>query len=71
MGNELQVMRFNIAICDDEKAICEQINELIKKEKEGICTDLYKTGDSLLAATRSLTLYFLIYRWREQAELKR
>ena len=35
MGNELQVMRLNIAICDDEKAIREQINELI--EKAGIC----------------------------------
>lgn len=38
MGNELQVMRLNIAICDDEKAIREQINELIEKEKAGICT---------------------------------
>ncbi len=35
MGNELQVMRLNIAICDDEKAIREQINKLI--EKAGIC----------------------------------
>lgn len=41
MGNELQVMRLNIAICDDEKAIREQINELIEKEKAGICPDLY------------------------------
>ena len=35
MGNELQVMRLNIAICDDEKTIREQINKLI--EKAGIC----------------------------------
>ena len=48
MGNELQVMRLNIAICDDEKAIREQINELIEKEKVGICLDLYETGDALL-----------------------
>ena len=59
MGNELQVMRLNIAICDDEKAIREQINELIKKEKAGIGIDLYETGDALLAADKKFDIVFL------------
>lgn len=59
MGNELQVMRLNIAICDDEKAILEQINELIEEEKAGICLDLYETGDSLLAADKKFDIVFL------------
>ena len=59
MGNELQVMRLNIAICDDEKAIREQINELIEKEKAGISTDLYETGDALLAADKKFDIVFL------------
>ena len=59
MGNELQVMRLNIAICDDEKAIREQINELTEKEKAGICIDLYETGDALLAAGKQFDIVFL------------
>ena len=59
MGNELQVMRLNIAICDDEKAIREQINELIEKEKAGICSALYETGDALLAADKKFDIVFL------------
>ena len=31
MGNELQVMGLNIAICDDEKVIREQIKELAEE----------------------------------------
>ena len=59
MGNELQVMKLNIAICDDEKAIREQIRELIEKEKPGVCPDLYETGDSLLAAGKQFDIVFL------------
>ena len=44
-GNELQVRNMNIAVCDDEQAIREQINELIVKEKPGVCPELYETGD--------------------------
>ena len=54
MGNEL-----NIAICDDEKAIREQINELIEKEKLGVCSEHYETGDSLLAAGKQFDIVFL------------
>jgi len=49
----------NIAICDDEKAIREQIKELIEKEKQGACIELYETGDSLLAAEKQFDLIFL------------
>ena len=59
MGNELQVMKLNIAICDDEKAIREQINELIEKEKPGVCPEFYETGDSLLAAGNQFDIVFL------------
>ena len=57
MGNELQVMRLNIAICDDGKAIREQIKELI--EKTGLCPELFETGDSLLAAGKQFDIVFL------------
>ena len=44
MKNELQVMELNIAICDDEKIIREQIKELAEKEIPGVCAGLYETG---------------------------
>ncbi len=49
----------NIAICDDEKAVREQINELIEKEIPGVCPELYETGDSLLAAGKQFDIVFL------------
>ena len=49
----------NIAICDDEQAIREQINELIVKEKPGVCPELYETGDGLLAAGKQFDIVFL------------
>ena len=59
MGNELQVMGLNIAICDDEKVIREQIKELVEKEMPGVCAGLYETGDELLAAGKQLDIVFL------------
>lgn len=59
MGKKLQVMKLNIAICDDEKAIREQINELIEKEKPDVCPEYYETGDSLLAARKQFDIVFL------------
>lgn len=52
-------MILNIAICDDEEAIREQIKELIEKEKPGVCPGLYETGDGLLAAGGQFDLVFL------------
>lgn len=49
----------NIAICDDEKTIREQIKELIRKEKQDICPELYETGDSLLAVGKQFDIVFL------------
>ncbi|MDE7251370.1 MAG: LytTR family DNA-binding domain-containing protein [Acetatifactor sp.] len=49
----------NIAICDDEKAIREQINELIEKENLGVCPEHYDSGDSLLAAGKQFDIVFL------------
>ena len=59
MGNELQVMRLNIAICDDEKVIREQIKELAEKEMPCVCDGLYETGDALLAAGKQFDIVFL------------
>ena len=59
MGNELQVMGLNIAICDDEKVIREQIKELAEKEMSCVCDGLYETGDALLAAGKQFDIVFL------------
>ena len=59
MGNELQVMGLNIAICDDEEIIREQIKELTEKEKSGLCMELYVTGDALLASGKQFDIVFL------------
>ena len=59
MGNELQVMGLNIAICDDEKVIREQIKELAEKEMPCVCDGLYETGNALLAAGKQFDIVFL------------
>ena len=59
MESELQVMGLNIAICDDEEIIREQIKELIEKEIPGICAGLCETGDALLAAGKQFDIVFL------------
>ena len=55
----MQVMGLNIAICDDEKIIREQIKELAEKEIPGVCAGLYGTGDALLAAGKQFDIVFL------------
>lgn len=52
-------MKLNIAICDDEKVIREQIKALIKKEEQDIYIELYVTGDELLAAGKQFDIVFL------------
>ncbi len=59
MESELQVMGLNIAICDDEKMIREQIKELAEKEMPDVCAGLYETGDALLAAGKQFDIVFL------------
>lgn len=39
-----------IAVCDDEKIICEQIKDLIKLKRTDAVIELYHTGEALLAA---------------------
>ncbi len=48
-----------IAICDDEKAVRQQIQELLEKEIPGVCPELYETGEGLLAAEKQFDLIFL------------
>lgn len=49
----------NIAICDDEEIIREQIKGLIEKQKAGFYFDTYKTGEELLAAGKHFDVIFL------------
>ena len=55
----MQVMKLNIAVCDDEKVIREQINELIGRQKQDINIEFYETGDELLAAEKQFDIVFL------------
>lgn len=49
----------NIAVCDDEKIIREQIQNLIGKQKVDFHVETYDTGDALLAAGKHFDVVFL------------
>lgn len=49
----------NIAVVDDEKAIQEQIKEMVFRQKPGYTADAYDSGDSLLAAVKLYDVIFL------------
>lgn len=49
----------NIAICDDEKIIREQIRDLIAKQKADCYLAAYATGEELLAAEKHFEVIFL------------
>lgn len=52
----------NIAICDDEKILREQLRELIQNQKADCkidSIDSYETGDALLAAGKRYDIIFL------------
>lgn len=57
--NRLQVMKLNIAVCDDEKIIREQIKGLLEKQEQNSLIELYVTGDELLASGKSFDIVFL------------
>ncbi len=59
MGNELQVMGLNIAICDDEKVIREQIKGTGRKRNAGRMCRIIRDGDALLAAGKQFDIVFL------------
>lgn len=48
-----------IAICDDEELIREQVKKLVAKQRPDASTDLYSTGEELLAANKSFDVVFL------------
>lgn len=52
-------MKLNIAVCDDEKVIREQINELIGRQRQDVNIEFYVTGDELLAAKKQFDIVFL------------
>lgn len=54
-----QVRKLEIAICDDETAIQEQIKAWIVQEQQGISPKLYGSGDSLLADGTKFDIIFL------------
>lgn len=49
----------NIAICDDEKVIRQQIKGLIEKQRADCNLQLYETGEELLAAGKHFDVVFL------------
>lgn len=54
-----QVRTLEIAICDDETIIQEQIKAWIMQEQQGSSPKLYGSGDSLLAARTQFDIIFL------------
>ena len=48
-----------IAICDDDKVIREQIRGLIKQQRADAAVALYESGEELLACKRQFDLVFL------------
>ena len=55
----MKVRKLNIAVCDDEKIIREQIQNLIGKQKVDSHVETYNTGDALLAAGKHFDVVFL------------
>ena len=51
--------KLEIAICDDETAIQEQIKAWVVQEQQGISPKLYGSGDSLLADGTQFDIIFL------------
>ena len=48
-----------IAICDDEKPICEQVEKLVKKQMPDCNTELFASGEALLKETNVFDIIFL------------
>ena len=48
-----------IAICDDEKIICEQIGKLVKKQIPDCNIELFASGETLLKETKIFDIIFL------------
>ena len=48
-----------IAICDDEKIICEQIGKLVKKQIPDCDIELFASGETLLKETKIFDIIFL------------
>jgi len=49
----------SIAVCDDEKIVCEQIKRMIHALNEDCAVNTYSSGTSLLAANKTYDIYFL------------
>jgi len=49
----------NIAVVDDEKIIREQLKGLIEKQQAGFYTDVYGTGEEMLATGKQYDVIFL------------
>lgn len=58
----MEIRTLNIAICDDEKILCEQLQVLIQEQEEARkidSIDSYETGGELLAARKRYDIIFL------------
>lgn len=54
----------NIAICDDERIIREQIQDLIRKQKADFNLAVYETGEELLSSNKHFDVIFLDIQMR-------
>jgi len=48
-----------IAICDDEKNLCESLSALVKHHSANCRVDLYESGNALLESKKDYDIYFL------------
>lgn len=48
-----------IAICDDEKTICKQVEKLVKKQIPDCNIELFASGETLLKETKIFDIIFL------------
>lgn len=53
------VITLNIAICDDEKKIREQIKELVQNRLPDVSIDMFETGKALFTSVKYFDLIFL------------
>lgn len=56
---KIEVIDLNIAVCDDEKVIREQIKELIEEQSEAVNIKLFTSGEELLACDEVFDIIFL------------
>lgn len=58
-GPSLKIRHLKTAICDDESAICRQIEELVKRQKPDCDTEVFSSAEDLLREKRTFDIIIL------------